>query len=134
MLRGDGTFGSGGSGAVGWLLNGNSGTDPSTQFIGTTDDQPLLFRVKNQPSGIIDSANGNTALGFKAFASNAGGFSNTATGFSALHSNTIGRANTANGASALYSNTTGLETQLPDYLPFIPIRRELQYRQWKWCT
>src|SRR5438046_8434758 len=33
VLRGDGTFGSGGSGSVGWLLTGNSGTNPATNFI-----------------------------------------------------------------------------------------------------
>ncbi|MBO9636248.1 MAG: hypothetical protein J7578_24310, partial [Chitinophagaceae bacterium] len=37
VLRGDGTFG---SGNTGWLLTGNSGTDPVSQFIGTTDLTP----------------------------------------------------------------------------------------------
>src|SRR6185436_624904 len=31
----------------GWLLNGNSGINPANQFIGTTDNQPLRFRVNN---------------------------------------------------------------------------------------
>src|ERR1043166_5265966 len=31
----------------GWSLTGNSGTNPSTNFIGTTEAQPLSFRVKN---------------------------------------------------------------------------------------
>jgi hypothetical protein len=31
-----------------WKLNGNSGTLPGTNFIGTTDIQPLEFRVGNQ--------------------------------------------------------------------------------------
>jgi hypothetical protein len=31
-----------------WLLGGNSGTDPATHFIGTTDNQPLEFRVNNR--------------------------------------------------------------------------------------
>lgn len=30
-----------------WSLTGNSGTDPSTNFIGTTDSQPLIFRANN---------------------------------------------------------------------------------------
>lgn len=30
-----------------WLLNGNSGTNPPTQFLGTTDDQPLVIKVNN---------------------------------------------------------------------------------------
>lgn len=43
----------GGGGIVGappvttnmWTLSGNSGTDPTTQFIGTVDNQPLVFRT-----------------------------------------------------------------------------------------
>ncbi len=30
-----------------WLLGGNSGTNPNTQFLGTTDNQPLVFRTNN---------------------------------------------------------------------------------------
>ncbi|WP_322512443.1 tail fiber domain-containing protein [Chloroflexus sp.] len=30
-----------------WALGGNSGTNPATQFIGTTDNQPLELRVNN---------------------------------------------------------------------------------------
>jgi hypothetical protein len=33
---------------VAWLLRGNSGTNPATQFLGTTDNQPLEFRVNNR--------------------------------------------------------------------------------------
>ena len=30
-----------------WGLTGNSGTNPSTNFVGTADNQPLMFRVNN---------------------------------------------------------------------------------------
>jgi len=30
-----------------WLVTGNSGTNPTTNFIGTTDAQPLVFRTNN---------------------------------------------------------------------------------------
>lgn len=30
-----------------WLLTGNSGTDPATNFLGTTDNQPLIIRTNN---------------------------------------------------------------------------------------
>jgi hypothetical protein len=33
--------------AGGWSLGGNAGTDPATQFLGTTDAQPLVLRVGN---------------------------------------------------------------------------------------
>ena len=31
----------------GWLLSGNAGTDVATNFIGTTDAQPLMFKINN---------------------------------------------------------------------------------------
>ncbi len=37
----------GGSGGSFWSLTGNSGTTPGTHFVGTTDGQPLEFRVNN---------------------------------------------------------------------------------------
>ena len=33
----------------GWALGGNAGTDPENHFIGTTDAQPLVLRVRNTP-------------------------------------------------------------------------------------
>lgn len=33
--------------AQNWLLSGNSGTNPSTNFIGTLDNQPLIFKTNN---------------------------------------------------------------------------------------
>lgn len=39
---------SGGGGNLGWGLSGNAGTDPTTHFLGTIDDQPLVVRVNNQ--------------------------------------------------------------------------------------
>src|SRR5688500_12406594 len=45
-----------------WLTTGNSGTD-STNFLGTTDNVPLNFRVNNFPSGRIDHINSNTLYG-----------------------------------------------------------------------
>jgi hypothetical protein len=35
------------SGSSDWRLDGNAGTDPSLHFLGTTDAQPLEFRVNN---------------------------------------------------------------------------------------
>jgi len=34
-------------GRVGWSLNGNTATNPATNFLGTTDDVPLIFRTNN---------------------------------------------------------------------------------------
>ncbi|MBL0334940.1 MAG: hypothetical protein IPP73_06380 [Chitinophagaceae bacterium] len=116
------------SGKTGWTLNGNTGTNPLTNFIGTTDNSPIRFRIQNQPAGILDSASnetyfgygsgkasagtvflGNTGIGFKAMNSNISGAGNTAVGTNALFSCTNAIFSTAIGNSTLYSNTTGAQ-------------------------
>ena len=110
----------------GWGLTGNSGTNPTNNFIGTTDGVELNFRVSNQKAGRIGTSDGNlflgyqagnsnstlfgnrnTFLGFQSGFSNTDGFYNTANGYQALYSNTTTSYNTANGVYALYSNTSG---------------------------
>src|ERR1700754_859826 len=41
-----------------WSLNGNSGTNPANQFIGTVDGQPLVIRTDNTERMRV-AANGN---------------------------------------------------------------------------
>ena len=96
-----------------WSLTGNSGNS-SANFIGTTDNRPLKFKVNNQNAGFIDPANNNTVFGLQSSvyntsgsASNTTGTNNTAIGAYALDSNTIGTDNTAIGMGALRYNTTG---------------------------
>ena len=109
----------------GWSLTGNSGTNPSTNFLGTTDQQPLLFKVNNYKSGLIDyniafantafgyqtlnsnTAFYNTAIGYQALMSNNSGYSNTSIGYQSLLTNTIGYSNVANGTYTPYSNLDG---------------------------
>lgn len=96
--------------AQNWLLNGNSGTNPSINFLGTTDANTLIFKVNNQLSGQLDhdSVKQTTSFGYQSlYANTVDGYGNTATGYRSLFSNTIGYDNTANGANALRSNTTG---------------------------
>jgi trimeric autotransporter adhesin len=112
------------TGGNSWNLTGNAGTNPSSNFIGTTDVQPLRFRVNNLWAGEIHPTSGNVFLGLGAGQSNTIGQSNTAVGehalnantegkfnsaygYYALAANTIGSDNTANGYRTLYSNTTG---------------------------
>lgn len=45
-----------------WSLNGNSGTNPALQFIGTVDGQPLIMRTNNAERLRIDSS-GNVGIG-----------------------------------------------------------------------
>ncbi|MEP6750552.1 MAG: tail fiber domain-containing protein [Bacteroidota bacterium] len=90
-----------------WGLNGNAGTDPSANFIGTTDDHSLLFKIRGLNSGIIDSAKNNTAFGYRSLQVNGNGAGNTGIGNKALLANTSGNSNTALGFSALTANTSG---------------------------
>jgi hypothetical protein len=120
----------------GWGLAGNIGTNPLTQFIGTTDNQDLVFRTNNTEKlrilAIADISNQiltltggdatinglrvgrgsgnistNTAIGNGSLQSNTTGYENTTNGYRSLYSNTTGFYNTANGYRSLYSNTTG---------------------------
>ncbi|MBI3943676.1 MAG: hypothetical protein HY326_11740 [Chloroflexi bacterium] len=45
-----------------WLLGGNGGTNPATQFLGTTDGQPLGFRTGNTERMRLDT-NGRLGIG-----------------------------------------------------------------------
>ncbi len=91
----------------GWNLTGNSGIDAVNNFVGTTDNNSLRFRVNNQPAGLIDSVNSLTFFGYGAGKNTTTGARNVAIGHGSLYANTIGSENTANGYYALRSNTTG---------------------------
>ncbi len=90
-----------------WGLNGNTGTTDGINFIGTSDDMPLSFKVNNEKAGRIDHTMGNTFFGYQTGNSiNLGGY-NTAIGQQALLTNTDGTFNIAVGIQSLYWNTTG---------------------------
>ena len=107
----------------GWSLSGNTGTVPEAHFIGTTDDNPLMFRINYKFAGKIDSTDGHTflgfgagrlaisssatAIGFKALFNSPEGNKNTAIGHSALTDNNLGELNTAVGHLSLSTNTNG---------------------------
>ena len=91
----------------GWSLTGNSNTDPSTQFLGTTDNKSLLFRLNNQPAGGLFLSNSNVALGMHSLFNNTTGSVNLALGPFAMAGNTTGESNIAIGYSALGNNISG---------------------------
>ncbi len=117
-----------GSGSVGWLLTGNAGTVDGTNFLGTTDNIPLTFKVNNQRAGRISSdvtlgevfygyqtgnvntGNRNTFMGYQAGTSNTSGSYNTALGYLALYQNTTGEYNTAIGQQTLRNNNGNRNT------------------------
>jgi len=88
----------GGGGAAGWGLQGNTGTDPDTDFIGTTDMIPLCFRINNWQSGKL--ATDNTSFGLFALNSPPTGTDNAAFGSRSLSTVTTGEKNTGIGAEA----------------------------------
>lgn len=113
------------TGAVtaGWSLTGNAGTNPTTNFLGTTDGQPLKFRVNNSRVGYIGVSDGNLSFGNSAliaittgvsnniFGPLAGqtissGDNNTGIGSTNLAALSTGSNNTANGYNSLTSATT----------------------------
>ncbi len=90
-----------------WNLTGNAGINPVTQFIGTTDVQPLRFRLNNVWAGELNVSNSEVALGYGAGQNNTSGAYNVAIGTKALNANTTGNTNTATGTGSLSSNTNG---------------------------
>ncbi len=97
-----------------WSLTGNSGTSPVTHFIGTTDNNALIFKVNNNKAGEVSSGT-NTAFGYYALNSNTSGSSNTAFGNNSLYNNTSGVRNVALGAKTMENNTTGNNTVAVGY-------------------
>jgi hypothetical protein len=91
-----------------WGLQGNSGTSPGTDFVGTTDAQDLVFKTNSVESGRINIASGNTSFGQSALTLVTSGDSNTAIGFQSQPQTTSGKGNTSVGREALSDNTTGL--------------------------
>ena len=90
-----------------WHVLGNSGTVDGTNFIGTTDNIPLSFRVNNQAAGRIDQLKSNTFLGYSAGQNNTVGTNNSFVGTNTGQLNTLGNNNTAIGQGNLDFNTTG---------------------------
>lgn len=106
-----------------WSLYGNSNTNPSINFLGTLDDNDLVFRRNNIVSGKLTSTNTSfgvntfsnssttatrsVAIGVNALKLNVSGNDNTAIGYSALENNTTGSQNTAIGVSSLMTNSSG---------------------------
>ncbi len=87
-----------------WNLTGNTATNPATNFIGTTDVQPLRFRVNNAWAGEIHPTSGNLFLGVASGQANTTGYLNTAFGNASLKNNTVSNFNVAIGDSALYNH------------------------------
>jgi hypothetical protein len=109
-----------------WRINGNSQTDPAANFIGTTDDTPLVFKVNNQtalrlepnatsPNIIIGSSSNTVASGIHGATIGGGGVSGIESNQVTGNYGTVsgGRANASTGYDSTvgggYFNTAGSE-------------------------
>ncbi|HAO08227.1 MULTISPECIES: hypothetical protein [Chryseobacterium] len=120
-----------------WSLTGNSGTNPSNNFIGTTDNTSLVFKTNNleklriNPDGRfvflnlsstgqiwdknlffgggVNNATSilNTVFGIGAFTQNTTGGGNTAIGSNAMSILSNGNSNTAVGSGAMNNSQSG---------------------------
>jgi predicted acyltransferase (DUF342 family) len=117
-----------------WALTGNAGTNPNNNFLGTTDDQPLIIRTNNvnrvrittggqievlnsarsvslgEGAGIsqdLTESRNNVFVGFQAGSATETGIRNVAVGSGALSQNIDGSSNTALGSNAMSTLTTG---------------------------
>lgn len=95
-------------GGKGWELTGNAGTNPATNFLGTTDNQDVVFKRQNQRAGLLTNIPSNTAFGVSGLAALSAGTGNTAFGKQALAANTTGSDNTAVGNQALMNNLSSI--------------------------
>ncbi|HMG82864.1 MAG TPA: tail fiber domain-containing protein [Ferruginibacter sp.] len=118
--------------STGWNLTGNPSTTPGTDFMGTTDNNDVMFKRNNILAGLLNDNLGNTTWGVGAFNLTASGFAggsntaigyevldhtngsgpgsgslNTGTGYQSLFENIGGDDNSAYGANSLFDNTSG---------------------------
>lgn len=89
----------------GWGLKGNSGTTAFTNFIGTTDARPVVFKTANYITGIIDT--NNISWGTGTGLNITTGLANTAIGHSSLYLDSSGSFNTVAGNASMLANRSG---------------------------
>lgn len=106
-----------------WSLTGNSGTNATSNFLGTTDNIDLVFKRNNILSGWLATTNTSfgvdalsnatitaqrtVAIGVNSLKNTTSGNDNVAAGFGALEANTTGFQNVAIGSSSMSLNTSG---------------------------
>ena len=86
-----------------WLILGNAGTVDGTNFLGTTDNVPMNFRVNNQRAGRINHVIDNTSYGYLS------GPTPLATGI--IQTTAIGNYAMQNAVNCSYSTAVGFESQ-----------------------
>lgn len=103
------------AGLSGWSTTGNADTDSTKNFIGTTDNKPLIGKVGGQPVFQFSAALGNTLVGYQAGKQIAKITNSTMFGYKAGFNTTTGMLNHFVGYKAGYNNTTGEENFFEGY-------------------
>ncbi|MEZ4793714.1 MAG: hypothetical protein R2783_09705 [Gelidibacter sp.] len=93
----------------GWNLNGNAGTDDTVNFIGTRDNEDIVFKRNNVKAGRIGLS--NLSLGTNS-ALNSSGINNVFLGTEAGSAHATGDANVYIGRRAGFSGTSGANNVL----------------------
>lgn len=119
------------AGSTGWLITGNNNIVDGTNFLGTTTNVPVSFRVNNVASGRIAPTDLYLSLGYQALLTGVGygvvaighealkandrsndglgyGWGNVAVGYESMRLTTTGGWNTGCGNGTIRSNLTGL--------------------------
>jgi hypothetical protein len=89
-----------------WSIKGNSGTNPATHFLGTTNDNDIVFKLEGIDYGRIGLRNtslGDSSFGYFGF----GGVDNTSLGNVSMVSLTNGTGNSALGPQIMGPVKTG---------------------------
>jgi len=92
--------------ASAWGLNGNAIT--AANFLGSTNNIPLRFRVNNETAGLVTQTGALTFLGYQAGLNNTGTH-NTFIGLNSGRANTTGSSNVGMGSGTLENNVTGTD-------------------------
>ena len=114
-------------GPAGWNLSGNAGTDPATDFLGTTDNRALEFKVNGARSlrlephssspNLIGGYSGNSVDGSDVRgATISGGGSSDQTNRVTANMSTIGGGD-GNTASGVFSTVSGGSNHTPAGMP-----------------
>ena len=96
---------SSGGGGSGWGLSGNAIT--TGDFLGTTNNEDLVFKRNNIESGRINTVLENTSFGESSLITASSGNGNSAFGVMTLLSLTSGAHNTSIGEYSMISNESG---------------------------
>lgn len=91
-----------------WNVGGNSGLSSPANFLGTTDNVPIVFKVKDSIAGYTGrTGDNNVSWGYQAMIAPNANTGNTALGIQALSDVTSGSNNVAIGYKSFVTNKTG---------------------------